>query len=71
MTPPRQSISMLDALKHLSVEPGSDSNGLFAAVTIAFANFESSGGKLARIGRQLSPSPSPKRSESSATRRTT
>ena len=66
-TQQRQSISMLDALKHLSVEPGSDSNELFAAVSIASARFASSGGKLSRIVKQLSPSPPPRPSANSET----
>jgi hypothetical protein len=65
------STSMRDALRLLSDEPGSDSNGLSLGLSIASARFESSGAKLDRIGRQLSPSQRPKRFESSATRRTT
>lgn len=65
------STSMHDALRLLSEEPGSDCSGLSAALSIASARFESSGGKLDRIGKQLSPSPRPRRFESSQTRRTT
>lgn len=71
MTPQRPSTSMLDALKSLSVEPGSDSNELFAAVSIASARFEQSGAKLLRIARLPSRSPSQESSAISPTSGTT
>ena len=54
MTPQRRSISMLDVLKPLSVEPGSDSNEPVLELSIASAQLESHGAKLDRITRRLS-----------------
>jgi hypothetical protein len=64
-------ILMQDALTHLLEEPGSDSNGLSVALSIASARFESSGAKLDRIGKRLSLSQPPTPSASSPTPPTT
>ena len=71
MIPQRPSTSMHDVLSPLLEEPGSDSSGLLVGLSIACANFELHGGRLDRIGKQLSPSRQPRRFESSETRRTT
>lgn len=65
-TRPRQSISMLDALKSLSVEPGEDSNALFWALSIGSARLEAIGGRLDRIIARPSPGNSETSSETSA-----
>ena len=67
MTRRPQSISMPDALRRLSVEPGSDSNEPVLELSIASAQLESHGAKLDRITRQLSHGTSPAPSESLAT----
>jgi hypothetical protein len=65
------STSMLDVLRPLLEEPGSDSSELSAALSIASARFEWSGGRLDRIGAQLSRSEPLRPSESSPTLPTT
>ena len=61
-TRPPQSTSMQDVLTSLLAEPGEDSSGLSVGISIACARFASNGEKLRRIGKQLSRSPSRKRS---------
>jgi hypothetical protein len=67
MTRRPQSTSMPDALRLLSVEPGSDSSEPVLELSIASAQLESHGAKLDRIVRRLSPGRSQAPSANSAT----
>lgn len=67
MTGRPRSTSMLDVLKSLSVEPGTDSNDLFHALSMSSARFDEIGARLLRVTERLLPSTLPGSSESSPT----